>query len=71
MTSSIYFDDSLAYDSPATEKYYSKTIDLDSVGAGNIGSSGIPDMYHDIIPNENQKIYVSEDKKYFPMNYVC
>ncbi|KOB64566.1 Uncharacterized protein OBRU01_24045 [Operophtera brumata] len=69
LPSSIYFDDSLTYDSDVPVKYYPKQIDLDSVGTNSVGTSGIQDIYSEI-PDENIKIY-DEGKKYFPMNFVC
>lgn len=67
--SSIYFDDSLTYDSTVTDnKYYTK--DLEIIGPRSIGTSGIQDIYPEI-PETNAKVY-NESKKYYQnINFVC
>lgn len=71
LTSTIYFDDSLPYDSSVAEKYYPKPIDLDST----IGtSSDIQDLYQDNIVTENhtKNMYGDdESKKYYHLSFVC
>lgn len=69
LTSSIYFDESLTYDSTVAEKFYPKQIDLDSVGTNCVGTSGIQDIYPEM-PEADIKIF-DETKKYFPINFVC
>ncbi|KAJ2941469.1 hypothetical protein O0L34_g14515 [Tuta absoluta] len=63
LSSSIYFDDSLTYDS-AAEKYYKENL-VDSIAT----SSGL-NLYGNT--NEERGLYEdAESKKYFPLNYVC
>ncbi|KAI5645645.1 homeobox domain-containing protein [Phthorimaea operculella] len=62
LSSSIYFDDSLPYDSVA-EKYYKENL-VDSIAT----SSGL-----NLYGNSNEKGFYedAESKKFFPLNYVC
>ncbi|KAF9798171.1 hypothetical protein SFRURICE_019681 [Spodoptera frugiperda] len=68
LSSTIYFDDSLAYDQ--SEKYFNKQA-LDHVGT----SSEIQNLYtteNNMVVNDRKDIYEEpEIKKYFPLNFVC
>lgn len=68
LSSTIFFDDSLAYDSQ-NEKYFNKQVHLEHVGTTSEMQTYSTE---NMIANERKEIYEEpEMKKYFPLNFVC
>lgn len=69
LSSTIYFDDSLAYDNQ-NEKYFNKQLNIEHVGT----TSDMQSIYttETMLANDRKEIYEEpEIKKYFPLNFVC
>nr|XP_021186556.2 muscle-specific homeobox protein tinman [Helicoverpa armigera] len=69
LSSTIYFDDSLAYDNQS-DKYFNKQLNIDHSAT----TSDMQTLYStdSMIVNDRKEMYEEpEIKKYFPLNFVC
>ncbi|XP_049880765.1 homeobox protein Hox-A1-like [Pectinophora gossypiella] len=65
LSSTMFFDDSLNYNSELTEKMYGEKLVQDGIPTTS-------NIMYSTNPNESKTFYEEvEDKKYFPLNYVC
>ncbi|XP_026754422.2 uncharacterized protein LOC113514533 [Galleria mellonella] len=71
MTSSIYFDDSINYNDNIEDKYCSKLGINESGESPGIQYAQNKNIYTSNIDGTLKEIYNEENKKYFPINYVC
>ncbi|XP_059047830.1 homeobox protein MOX-2-like [Achroia grisella] len=71
MSSTIYFDDSLNYDENIEERYCTKLIIDENVNTSGTQYVQNKNVYASNIDGTVKDIYSEENKKYFPVNYVC